>query len=300
MAKEIKGVLSALITPFDVAGGIDEVALRAVVDRSIDGGVHGVVACGSTGEFTSISSDQRRRVVEITVAQVGGRVPVVAQTGALSTAEAIRLSRHAESVGADVVMLVAPYYEPLSQELMARYMRSVAESVSIPVMLYNNPSATGVNLLPETVGALARQVENIQYVKNTTADMAQTADLIHNYQDVISTIGGWDTLLLAALVEGVAGVMVGTANLIPSAIVELWQAVQTGDIHLARKTWDRVYPVMDAVMRQPYIPTVKAVLRAEGVPVGFASDPADIVDAATTAQITNLVAAARHHDGGDR
>jgi len=297
MTKQIKGILTALLTPFDTAGGLDEVALRAVVDRSIDGGVDGVVACGSTGEFTALSSDERRRVVEIVVDQAGGRVTVVAQTGATSTAEAIRLSRHAESVGADVVMLVAPYYEPLSQDLMADYMRSVAESISVPVMLYNNPSATGVNLLPETVGALARQVDNIHYVKNTTADMAQTAELIHNYQDVVLTIGGWDTLLQAALVEGAAAMMVGTANLIPDAIVEVWQAVQSGDLQRARTSWNRVFPVMDAVMQGPYISTVKAVLGAVGLPVGVPREPAAVADAAATARIAGLVAAANRHAG---
>ena len=102
-------------------------------------------------------------------------------------------------------MLVAPYYEPLTQDLMSDYMRSVAESITIPVMLYNNPSATGVNLAPGNRWRTGAQVDNIQYVKNTTADMGQTAELIHNYRDVITTIGGWDTLLLAALMEGAAG-----------------------------------------------------------------------------------------------
>ena len=139
------------------------------MDRSIGGGVHGVVVNGSTGEFTALTSDERRRAVEIVVDQIGGRVPVVAQTGAASTAEAVRLSRHAESAGADIVMALTPYYEVLSEREIKAYFRTVAGSVNLPVMLYNIPGLTGIDLLPDTVGALAREVENIQYVKNRPA-----------------------------------------------------------------------------------------------------------------------------------
>ena len=175
MTVQLRGVLTALATPFAADGSVDEARLRALVDRSIEGGVHGVVACGSTGEFTALSGDERRLVVETVVDQAARRVPVIAQTGATSTAEAIRLSRHAQSVGADVIMPVAPYYEALSVEETLTYLRAVAGSVDIPVMLYNLPVATGVDLHPDTVGALAREVENIRYIKNTTIDMAQSA-----------------------------------------------------------------------------------------------------------------------------
>jgi hypothetical protein len=205
MTAQLRGVLTALATPFAADGSVDEARLRALVDRSIDGGVHGVVACGSTGEFSALSGDERRLVVETVVDQAARRVPVIAQTGATSTAEAIRLSRHAQSAGVDVVMPVAPYYEALSVEETLTYLRAVAGSVDIPVMLYNLPMATGVDLHPDTVGALAREVENIRYIKNTTIDMAQSAQLIHNHGDVISTFVGWDSLLLSAPGRGRRG-----------------------------------------------------------------------------------------------
>jgi len=152
MTTQLRGVLTALATPFTADGTIDEASLRILVNRSIAGGVHGVVACGSTGEFSTLSSSERRLVVEIVVDQVAGRVPVIAQTGATSTAEAVRLSRHAQSAGADVVMTVAPYYEPLTIDETLSYLRAVAGSVDIPVMLYNLPVATGVDLDPDTDG----------------------------------------------------------------------------------------------------------------------------------------------------
>ena len=291
MTVQLRGVLTALATPFAADGSVDEARLRALVDRSIEGGVHGVVACGSTGEFSALSGDERRLVVETVVDQAARRVPVIAQTGATSTAEAVALSRHAQSAGADVVMPVAPYYEPLSVEETLTYLRAVAGSVDIPVMLYNLPVATGVDLDPDTVGALAREVENIRYIKNTTIDMAQSAQLIHNHGDVISTFVGWDSLLLSALTEGAAGVMAGTANVVPAELVAVYDAVTTGDLGQARQAWARVYPLIDAIMAQPFIPAVKAALTAVGFPVGTPREPVAALDAAAAARIKELATA---------
>src|SRR3954469_1282997 len=291
MTVQLRGVLTALATPFAADGSVDETLLRALVDRSIEGGVHGVVACGSTGEFTALTADERRLVVETVVDQTARRVPVIAQTGATSTAEAIRLSRHAQSVGADVIMPVAPYYEALSVEETLTYLRAVAGSVDIPVMVYNLPMATGVDLHPDTVGALAREVENIRYIKNTTIDMAQSAQLIHNYGDVIETFVGWDSLLLSALAEGAAGVMAGTANVVPAELVAVYDAVTAGDLAQARQAWARVYPLIGAIMAEPFIPAVKAALTAVGFPVGDPREPVAALSPTAAARITDLAAA---------
>jgi 4-hydroxy-tetrahydrodipicolinate synthase len=253
--------------------------------------VHGVVACGSTGEFSTLSGDERRLVVETVVDQTAHRVPVIAQTGATSTAEAIRLSRHAQSAGADVIMPVAPYYEPLSVDETLTYLRTVAGSVDIPVMVYNLPVATGVDLDPDTVGALAREVENIRYIKNTTVDMAQSAELIHNHGDVISTFVGWDSLLLSALAEGAAGVMAGTANVVPSQLVAVYDAVSGGDLEGARRAWAEIYPLIAAIMNEPFIPAVKAGLAAVGFPVGVPRAPVADLDPDAAARIAKLAAA---------
>ena len=248
MSSPLQGVLTALATPFAPDGQIDTSALRRLVDRSIDGGVHGVVACGSTGEFAAMSSTERRLVVETVIDQAAGRVPVVAQTGAMSTAEAVELSRHAQAAGASVLMVVAPYYEPLTLEETADYLRTVADAVELPIMLYNLPAATGVNLSPETVGQLAGEVENIRYIKDTSADMAQAGRLVHNYGDVIATFVGWDSLTLAALTEGAAGVMAGTANVMPAELVSIYGAICDGELERAQSEWAEIYPLMDALM----------------------------------------------------
>ncbi|MFJ9543458.1 4-hydroxy-tetrahydrodipicolinate synthase [Streptomyces sp. NPDC101225] len=289
MSVQLSGVLTALATPFAPDGRIDEKTLRRLVDRSVDGGVDGVVACGSTGEFAAMSGAERRHVVETVVDQVAGRVPVIAQTGALSTREAIELSRHAQGAGASVLMVVAPYYEPLTLDETLHYLRAVAGAVDIPVMLYNLPGATGVNLRPETVGQLAREVENIRYIKDTSADMAQAGRLIHTYGDVISTFVGWDSLLLQALSEGAAGVMAGTANVMPAQLVSIHRALRAGELDRARAEWAAVYPLMDAIMAAPFIPAVKAAVNATGFPVGVPREPLLPLDSATTAAISALV-----------
>ncbi len=292
MTSSLRGVLVALSTPFAADGSIDEANLRALVDKTIDGGIHGVVACGSTGEFSALSSDERRLVVETVVDQAAGRVPVVAQTGSTSTAEAIALSRHAESVGADVVMPVAPFYEPLTIAETEAYLRRVAGSVGIPVMIYNLPPATGVDLPAEVVAGLARETENIKYIKNTSPDMGQAAQLIHHYGDVIGTFVGWDSLILSSLVAGSAGVMAGSASAIPAELVAVYDAVQTGNLDTARAAWAKVYPVLDAALSVNYIAAVKVMLETVGFPAGQIREPFSPLsdeDAAHIAELTKAL-----------
>ncbi|WP_120520359.1 4-hydroxy-tetrahydrodipicolinate synthase [Arthrobacter celericrescens] len=290
MSSQLSGVLTALATPFDADGQVDEARLRFLVDRSIDGGVNGVVACGSTGEFAALSSDERRFVVETVVDQAAGRVPVVAQTGASNTAEAISLTRHAQETGADVVMVITPYYDPLTTSEAAGYFREVAASVDLPVMLYNMPALTGLNLDADFVGTLAREVENIRYIKDSSGDMGQATQLIHHHGDYISTIIGWDSLILAALTEGAGAVMAGTANILPREIVAVHKAVAAGDFAVARAEWDRIYPLIDAVLSSPYVPAVKATFELLGRPIGSPRRPTADLDPALAARLEKLVA----------
>ncbi|MEJ8672650.1 dihydrodipicolinate synthase family protein [Streptomyces sp. MS1.AVA.1] len=162
-------------------------------------------------------------------------------------------------------------------------------------MLYNLPGATGVNLAPDTVGQLAREVDNIRYIKDTSADMAQAGQLIHRHGDVISTFVGWDSLLLQAIAEGAAGVMAGTANVMPAELVSIHRALRAADLDRARAEWARIYPLMDAIMSAPFIPAIKAAVNATGLSVGEPREPVLGLDAATTARIASLVEAMRSH-----
>lgn len=291
MSSQLHGVLSALATPFARDGQVDPDALRRLVDHNVDGGVHGVVACGSTGEFAALSNAERRQLVEIVIDQAAGRVPVIAQTGAMSTAEAIELTRHAQDAGASAAMLVSPYYEPLTLDETVHYLRSVADAVDLPIMLYNLPGATGVNLPPDTVGQLARDVPNIRYIKDTSGDLGQAGQLVHNYAHVISTFVGWDSLMLAALTEGAAGVMAGTANVVPAHLVSIYTAMRDGELERAQSEWARIYPLIDAIMTAPFVSAIKSALNAVGLPAGSPRPPVLDLDANTTARIASLARA---------
>lgn len=291
MSKPLAGVISALATPFTDSDEIDVARLGDLIDRNLDGGVHGVVAGGSTGEFAAMSHGERRLLVETVVNHTAGRVPVVAQTGAVSTKEAIELTRHAEAAGADVAMIVAPYYEALTVPETLRYLRTVASSTQLPVMLYNIPAATGVNLTPDLVRELATEVENITYIKDTTGDLNQFAQLVHHHGDVISSFMGWDRLCLAALVEGGAGVVAGTANVIPRELAQLHRLVASGDLRQAQALWTGIFPVIDAMLDSPFIAAVKAACRELGFPLGSPRSPVADLDATTLSTVSSALKA---------
>jgi 4-hydroxy-tetrahydrodipicolinate synthase len=273
MTKALSGVLTALSTPFNQDESIDVATLRRIVDRSIEAGVDGVVAAGSTGEVGALSSEERLLLIKTVIEHTNGRVPVIANTGATSTAEAIRLSKAAQELGADVLMLITPYYEPLSLEETVTYIKDVAAAVELPIMLYNIPSVTGVNLDPATVRSLAEEVENIRYIKDSSANWEQALQLIHHHSDVIGTFIGWDAYIYSALVEGAAGVMAGTANVVPDEIVAVSRRIADGDLTGAREVWNAVYPVIDALLSVPFIPSVKAGLSLQGIPAGLPRRP---------------------------
>ncbi|GGC34582.1 4-hydroxy-tetrahydrodipicolinate synthase [Brevibacterium sediminis] len=273
MTTTLRGVLTALTTPFDAEENIDYDALGRVVDRSIDGGVDGLVVGGSTAEFATMSGDERQQMLEFVIERTAGRVPIVAQTGATSTREAIRHSQAAQAAGADVLMIVTPYYEPLTLAETVDYIKTVAAAVDIDVMLYNIPAATGVNLDPGTVRQLAEDVANIRFIKDSSANWEQALQLIHHHSDVISTFIGWDSYIYSGLVEGAAGMVAGAANVLPSEIVSVSTKIADGDLHGAREEWQRLYPVIDAMISEPFIQAVKTGLELRGVPVGSPRRP---------------------------
>jgi 4-hydroxy-tetrahydrodipicolinate synthase len=285
MSLKLHGVLTPLVTPFGADGEIDHKQLRGLVDRNIDGGVHGVVANGTSGEFQTMSSSERREVVQTVVEHVAGRVPVIAQTGALTTAEAVELTRHAQEVGADVAMVIAPYYDPLSLDAVKAYYRSVADSVELPIMLYNIPSVTGVDLQTDTVAELMQQCPNIGYVKNTSPNMAHAVQLVRDAG--VGTFVGWDTLALSSFVEG-AGIMAVTANVIPAQLVAVYDAVQAGELGRAQLLWNDIYPLISAIDSEPFIAAVKWCLETAGCPVGSTRIPTTPLSEASSQRLASM------------
>ena len=273
MTKELSGVLNALATPFDDSGKIDDAMMKRLVDRSVNAGVDALVVGGGTGEFATLDDDERLHLFDVVIEHNAGRVPVVAQTGAMTASKAIQLSRAAQRSGADVLMLAAPYYEPLTIQEITKYIKDVASAVELPIMLYNNPFTTGVNLDVETIAAFGRDVEHIKYVKDSSKDWEQALRLIHHHRDDIGLIMGWDSYSFSALLEGAVGVMAGAANVVPDEIVGVVRAIRAGDVAGAREQWRRVFPVIDAMLALPFSQAVKAGLRLRGEPVGSPREP---------------------------
>ena len=285
MADPLKGVYSAVATPFTTDEDVDEAGLRSLIERTIAAGIHGLVPCGSTGEFSALTRGERERVVELVVDQTAGRVPVVPQAGATSTREAVALSQHAAKHGAAAIMVIAPYYEPFTITELKRYYADVADSVSIPVMAYNLPAATGVNLTPQILGELIDEVPNVKYVKDTSGDFTAAAQLIHEYGEAVSVFVGWDTLFLAALLEGAAGSVIGAANVVPAELVAVYDAAEAGDLPLARSLWNTLFPLMNTFISSGYTAGIKAGMELIGHPGGPQRSPGADADAERTEAI---------------
>lgn len=271
---ELTGILVALPTPFSSDGSqVDVDALAAHIDRLIAAGVHGIVPGGSTGEFTALTVEERKLVVEACVKAADGRVPVVAGTGALSTAEAIDLSVHAAQVGASALMVVPPYYDATTVEELHAYLAAVHQASGLPIMYYNIPSATGMKLTARQIADLA-QVEGVEYLKDTSGDAVALTELLFDHADTITAFNGWDTLTFYGLAAGAKGSVWGATNIIPELSVKLWDAVAVrGDLEEGRELWSRIWPVCDFLESCNYAAAVKTGMALMGHPVGPVREP---------------------------
>ena len=285
---EFHGVLPALITPFSEDGGaVDAAALAENVERLIAAGVGGLVPGGSTGEFTTLSNAERRQVTEVTIEAAGGRVPVVPGTGALSTRETVDLSVHAERAGAAAVMVVPPFYDaPKWPELLAHY-NAVADAISIPILYYNLPGATGVELTAEQLRELP-----ISALKDTGGDAIAATELIQT--DGPTLLNGYDTLTFAALAAGVEAVIWGTASILPEQCVELHRLlIDDIDLPAARELWARLWPLCRFLEGQSYSAAVKTACRLVGDTTGPVRAPLLELDDAATDELRALLDHAR-------
>lgn len=264
-----EGIFAATLTPFTDDGVVvDEEAIHALVDRLVAAGVAGLVPCGSTGEFPHLTTAERRRVVEVFIGAAAGRVPVIAHTGALTTAETIALSRHAEEAGAAAVMVVPPFYDPPSWRELVAHLQAVSDSVGVPLVLYNIPSVTGLQLDPGRIAELARTA-GIRYVKDTSGSVKALIEMVERYGDTYTTFNGWDTITLPGFFAGTRASIWGAVNLVPELCVELYtKAVVEADVPGAHRVWDRLWPILDFAESVPYVPALRAGCALRGYRVG--------------------------------
>jgi len=226
------GTITALVTPFK-NGAIDETAFRAHLERQIDAGVQAVVPAGTTGEAATLSFSEHKKLIEITVNHVRGRIPVIAGTGSNNTAESIELTQSAKSLGADAALLISPYYNKPTQEGIYQHYKAIAEAVHLPQIIYNVPGRTNSNILPQTVSLLSR-IANIVGIKDATADMEQLNATIGACEERIDFFSGDDATVLPFMALGGSGVISVVSNIAPEAMLRVTRAATAGDWAEAR------------------------------------------------------------------
>ncbi|MFQ5455902.1 MAG: 4-hydroxy-tetrahydrodipicolinate synthase [Nitrospirota bacterium] len=253
-----RGSMVAIVTPFK-DGKIDEKGLSELIEFQITNGTDAIVPCGTTGESATLTHEEHNRVVEITVSTVSKRVPVIAGTGSNSTKEAISLTKHAGKLGADAALLITPYYNKPTQEGLYQHFRKIAEEVDIPLMLYNVPGRTSINLLPPTVARLA-EIENIKGIKEATGSLQHVSEIIRLAGDKIDIISGDDFTTLPILSVGGKGVISVTANIIPKDISDMVDAFDEGDLKRANELHYKTFPLHTAMFIETNPIPVKAAL----------------------------------------
>jgi 4-hydroxy-tetrahydrodipicolinate synthase len=227
------GAIVAIVTPFK-DGMVDEKAYRELINFVITGGVSGIVPCGTTGESATLSHKEHKHVIDITVDEVGKRVPVIAGTGSNSTTEAIRLTRHAKDAGADAALLITPYYNKPTQKGLVEHYKAIASACDIPQILYNVPGRTGVNMSSATVVELSK-IDNIVGIKEASGDLVKCSQIVRDTADDFCMLSGEDALNYPILCCGGVGAISVTANVLPDRVSALCSAWNALDIPTAKK-----------------------------------------------------------------
>lgn len=261
--KRFMGAYTALVTPFK-DGALDEESFRAHIEWQIAQGIHGLVPCGTTGESATLTHAEHERVIKICVEQVKGRVPVIAGAGSNNTAEAIRLTAFAKSVGVDGVLHIMPYYNKPTQEGLYEHFKAIMTEVSVPTLLYNVPGRTACNILPETVGKLAHEFEDICGIKEATADLTQISRVIEECPDNFALFSGDDFTVLPILAVGGCGVISVTSNVAPQMMSALCNAFQAGDLVMAKRLHYAIAPLNRAMFMETNPIPVKTAMNLLG------------------------------------
>ena len=258
-----KGAMVALVTPFK-NGKVDKGGLKKLVEFQIKNGTDGIIPCGTTGESATLSHKEHTEVIELVVEAADRRVPVIAGTGSNSTQEALKLTKHAKRAGADGALLITPYYNKPTQEGLYQHYRMIAEEVDIPIVLYNIPGRTGVNLLPQTVASLS-QIKNIIAIKEATGDLKQVSEILHLCGDKMTVISGDDFTTLPTIAAGGKGVISVTSNIVPRDIADITQACLAGALDRARELNKRLWPLHQAMFLETSPIPVKTALFIMGM-----------------------------------
>jgi len=269
----IRGVIPPIVTPVDAEERVDEQGLKRVVDHVIEGGVHGILALGSNGEFFGLSSEEQERAIALTLKHAAGRVPVYVGIGAIATRECIRIARLAEQYKAQAITILPPMFIAPNEEELYQHFKAVADATSLPMLIYNNPDRLQVNVSARLLERLA-DVPNIVGVKDSSGDLALTAEYIMRTRDKgFKVLAGRDLLILATLVYGGVGCVATTANIVPELVVSIYERYLAGDLEGAREAQFKLAPLRLAFNLGSFPAMTKDAMNLMGLEVGALIKP---------------------------
>lgn len=271
MTLPFRGTYTVMITPFGADGRLDLKATADFVEWQIREGIHGLVPLGSTGEFLSLNDEERSAVAETVIRTADGRVPVLIGTGAESTDDVIRYSREAESLGADGVMIIPPFYSTPSEDELFEHYRRIGEAISLPIMVYNNPNTANVDLIPPIVARLSR-IDNVSYIKESTMDVTRIRDILEFCGDRMTVFGG--IMGFESFLAGAEGWVAVASNVLPkesAQIFSLW--ADHRDFDSAKAVYAKILPIIRMVGGTRYVSASKAALEMMGRSVGEPRPP---------------------------
>ena len=287
----IRGILAATATPFDEDENIAEAALRAHVRRQLTAGVHGIFALGTNGEFYAQSAAERAEAARIVIDEVAGAVPVVIGAGAATTREAIAIAADAAAAGADALSIITPYFAAASQVEIENHFRAVADSVDVPVIVYNIPARTGNAVAPATLEKLAA-VDNITAVKDSSGNFDTILQYLERTdRETFDVISGNDSLILWTLLAGGAGGISGIANIYPETMASIYDLFVSGDVDAARSAQDSIRPIRNCLALGNPNTVVKAAANERGFGLGPARAPFNALSDEAKKQVAVTVAA---------
>ncbi len=264
MRTAFTGVGTAVVTPFAKSGALDEAAVRRLGRRQIDAGIHFLCPCGTTGENPTLTDDERRRIVEILVDEAKGAVPILAGAGGYDTKEVIHLAALMQKAGATGLLSVTPYYNKPTQEGLYQHYKAIAESTTLPIVVYNVPGRTGVNVEPATLARLA-PIPNIVGVKEASGNVTQMCEIVRAVPNDFLVLSGDDALTLPLMAIGGRGIISVASNEIPAEMVQMVEAAERGDFATARQTHQRILPLMLGNFIEANPVPVKAAMAAMGL-----------------------------------
>lgn len=284
-----KGSMTALVTPFDSNGNVDEKAFRELVEWQIAEGSHGLVPVGTTGESPTLSHDEHKRVVEICVEVANKRVPVIAGAGSNNTAESIDLAQHAEQAAADGVLVVTPYYNKPNQRGLKAHFSAIAEATSLPIVIYNIPGRSIIDMTVETISDLFDKHENIVALKDATGDLSRPSRQRHTVGKDFIQLSGEDMTAIGFNAQGGTGCISVTANVAPRLCAQMQEATLSGDYATAQEVQDKLIPLHHAMFVEPNPGAAKFALSLLGKCENIQRSPLVPIEASTQALVRDAM-----------